>query len=308
MPEGPEVRLIADEMRDAMMSTYVCEWELCNDKMKFMMNKVEQEIPPGSEIINVSTKGKKIYFIFENPDGDKKYIWNGLGLNGKWSTVENTSCSFSISFSHKYPCDKAEMKTYYYYMGRGSNFDLLTKPQLVAELKKLGPDMMETALGTTRTGRQATCENFISIMRKHNRAAIKNVINNQHYISGIGNYIRCDALNLAKVSPFDKIADISDDRLCTLYKKILWVMKSAYDEGGSINYINEVESLKNDKFKSLLSDSGDLKGKKSKTKQNEVKGYHFVCYQQEYDLSGNPVEVVQESKTRKIYWAPKTQS
>jgi formamidopyrimidine-DNA glycosylase len=123
--------------------------------------------------------------------------------------------------------------------GGDSNSD--TNPILEKKLKELGPDLLHD--GTT-------FEIFKTQIRKkvNENKPIGNVIVNQKIISGVGNYLRADALWMAKISPFSKVKDIKDDDLKLLYKSVVGLIWGDYDykNGVKKGYISSSLKLPND--------------------------------------------------------------
>ena len=147
------------------------------------------------------------------------------------------------------------------------------------KLRELGPDLMDS---------KTTFEVFRKQIRKkvNDNKEIGNVIVNQKIISGVGNYLRADALWMSKLSPFRKISKISDKELEILYFSIVSLIWGDY---------NYKEGKKNGYIKYKI--------------PNEYKRNFFV-YKQETDINGNIVkkeELFEGSQKRFIYWVKEVQ-
>jgi len=150
------------------------------------------------------------------------------------------------------------------------------------KLKELGPDLLDES---------STVELFKSQLRKkvNDTKPIGNVIVNQKIISGVGNYLRADALWMAKISPFRKVKDVKDNELELLYKSLIGLIWGDYDykTGVKKGYISKTLKLPND--------------------------YHrdFFIYRQEQDIDDNIIkkeELYEGSQKRFIYWVDKIQN
>ena len=162
--------------------------------------------------------------------------------------------------------------------GNGSN----TSSILEKKLKELGPDLLDESI---------TFEIFKGqIMKKVNEnKPIGNVIVNQKIISGVGNYLRADALWMAKISPFRKVKDVSDGELKLLYTSIRGLIWGDYDykHGVKKGYINKTLKLPNDYKRD------------------------FFIYRQEKDINDNIVkkeELYEGTQKRFIFWVDKIQT
>ena len=106
--------------------------------------------------------------------------------------------------------------------------------------------------------------------------------------AGVGNYLRADALWMAKISPFRKVKDVSDGELKLLYTSIRGLIWGDYDykNGVKKGYISKTLKLPND--------------------------YHrdFFIYRQDKDINDNIVkkeELYEGSQKRFIYWVENIQ-
>jgi len=165
--------------------------------------------------------------------------------------------------------------------GKDNSGDLI----LEKKLKELGPDLLHESI---------TFELFKTQIRKkvNENKPIGNVIVNQKIISGVGNYLRADALWMAKISPFRKVVDIKNDNndaeLHLLYTSLIGLIWGDYDYKNGINKGHISKSLK-------------LPNNYNRD---------FFIYRQEHDINGNKVkkeELYEGSQKRFIYWVEKIQ-
>jgi formamidopyrimidine-DNA glycosylase len=148
------------------------------------------------------------------------------------------------------------------------------KSILEKKLRELGPDLLDP---------KTTIEVFTGQIRKkvNENKPIGNVIVNQKIIAGIGNYLRADALWMAKISPFRKVKDTNDKELEILYWSIISLIWGDY---------NYKEGMKKGYIKYDLPD---------KYKRD------FFIYKQENDIHGKKItkeELFEGSQKRFIYW------
>ena len=156
-----------------------------------------------------------------------------------------------------------------------------SNPILEKKLKDLGPDLLDET---------TTFEVFkLQIIKKVNEnKAIGNVIVNQKIISGVGNYLRADALWMTKISPFTKVKDVKDEEIKLLYTSLIGLIWGDYDykTGVKKGYISSSLKLPNDYNRD------------------------FFIYRQEKDIYDNIVkkkELYEGSQKRFIYWVEKIQ-
>jgi formamidopyrimidine-DNA glycosylase len=146
-----------------------------------------------------------------------------ISKNSETQWIENDLKHLNVEFitNHK-------NISFYFYdqlsFGTLKAVDCNTNGETILEkkLKELGPDILDN---------KTTFELFKKQIRKkvNENKAIGNVIVNQKMISGIGNYLRADSLWMAKLSPFRKVQDITNDELKLLYDSIIGLIWGDYD-------------------------------------------------------------------------------
>lgn len=259
-PEAPEVRLTVEMLRPLLVDEEITGWDIKSRKF----DNLDKDIPIGTKITEISHKGKMIYFRFDNG----KCVYNHLMLHGWWSEYPGDKYLFGI--------DAGTSTVYFMSSDKLSKFEIIQSGELDRRLGDLGPDMLSVALGEETF----TKGDFTKLIKRYYRSKIGTWLIDQKRISGIGNYLRADILNMAEVSPFRIIFTLDNSEISAIYTSIITIVKDVYEQGGSIKYNNEREK-------------GDF-------------GYDFRVYMKDRDPSGN--EVLKEKiGSRYIYWAPDSQ-
>lgn len=182
------------------------------------------------KLLDVKTKGKMIYLIFDN----NLFLVNKLWLMGGWCYLKNNTTKYEHSEVHKYYSkygDKKMMETYMKNSLNHLNFEIITdegslyyydvlsygtlkcvdnQKEMDSILDLIGPDIMDDT---------TTLEIFNhQILKKSNlEKNIGNIIINQKIISGLGNYLRADVLWLSKINPFRKVKSLSEIELENIF-------------------------------------------------------------------------------------------
>ena len=257
-------------------------WTLkSNNKSNFAKckhcNYIEKE-QEQEQTLKDKTKDKHIFTypsILEYITQDSQNQWFQRALNHL--NVEFITDYKNISFYFYDQLSFGTLKV----VGGDSNSNSNSEGKLEKKLKELGPDLMDDT---------TTFEVFDTQLRKKSNETkpIGNVIVNQKVISGVGNYLRADALWMAKISPFRKVKDVKEDELELLYKSLRALIWGDYDYDSGIKkgYINKGIKLPNDYKRD------------------------FFIYRQEKDIYDNIVkkeELFEGSQKRFIYWVVKIQ-
>ena len=152
---------------------------------------------------------------------------------------------------------------------------------LLSKLNSIGPDIMD--LSTTN-------QLFHSRIKKESNLSkpIGVVLLNQKIISGIGNYIRADALWLAKINPFKLCKKLTDGEINNLFHSLKIITWGNY---------NKEYAIKNKIIKKTDKIPYDYKR-------------DFFIYREKTDIYGNNIlkkELYEGSQKRFIYFVSKIQ-
>jgi formamidopyrimidine-DNA glycosylase len=302
MPEIVEVRKYVAFIRKHTHNNMVKEINIINGRYKKHgpfegYKKYVKDLP--LKIKEVNSKGKFIYFIFENDT----VLFNTLGLSGGW-VYSKTSLNSQPGFVHpkigeflntndveKYHATSlkhcnVEFKLnegYLYFFDTLSygTMKLTTMEDLEKKLGKIGPDLLH--LDTTLDIFSQQLKTKKNLGKK-----IGIVLMDQKTISGIGNYLRADCLWLAKISPHRLIKSMDDMEIKELYHSIQKLIWSDYDYKYAIK-----NKIIDKKFKRPSDYNRD-----------------FYIYWEEEDIHGNKVkteELYEGSQKRSIFWVPSYQ-
>jgi formamidopyrimidine-DNA glycosylase len=289
-------------------------------------HELEKHLPV--RVQSVKTKGKFTYIELQSSNEEGKTFWlfNTLGLSGGWTVCGKTKsdlkdskkirylksdshdgCVFAYPIIWEYISNNNlsewferainhlnvefvmdnELKVYFYdQLSFGTLKVIVYKNGLDKKLKELGPDIMDLETTFDVFKSQITKKNSKS--KENIGKMIGNVIVNQKVISGVGNYLRADALWMSKISPFRLVEDITDKELELLYKSIRALMWGDYDYDFALKkgFINKGFKIPHDC------------------------GREFFIYRQDTDLDGNKVskkELFEGSQKRFIYWVDSIQ-
>lgn len=97
--------------------------------------------------------------------------------------------------------------------------------------KKLGPEPLEAGF---------TSKAFVERIRMRPNALIKAALIDQTVLAGVGNIYADESLWGAKIHPAERVKNLSDTKLATLYKELVYVLRLSIEKGGSTdrNYVN----------------------------------------------------------------------
>jgi DNA-formamidopyrimidine glycosylase len=305
MPEGPEVTIIAKGLNKLLKDKIIISFEI-NDKSRYYKkspigyNEFIKRNSDGDNKLNIgikeiNNKGKFIYWIFN----DNTILFQTLGMSGGWYKHNaNHSSNHSgvvVTYLDKEKDkdkdkdkekDKEKDEVNKLYFSDQRRFGTLkfyepsnSKKELNKKLKTLGPDILNDELFNK--------DDFLKIMRKPSlkNKNITRIITNQKIISGVGNYLKAEALYHAKINPHKLVNQLSDKEIINLFSSIKYKIIGSYKTGGT--------SIRN------YSDIDDIKGKYK---------FELEVYGRKKDNYNNDIITEKIAKdTQNTYWCPEIQ-
>ena len=267
MPEGPEVK------RNAVALSKILSGKCINDAQILSGRYTRNELVGFKEFttavpckaIGVGCHGKFIYFMFNNGWN----LWSTLGMTGVWSKNEtkHSRFCFSVRDSNKiYYNDIRNFGTLKFVYG---------KKALIDKLNSLGLDLLSQNVSNKQ---------FINLLRKHNSKNICKAMMNQSILAGVGNYVKAEALWIARINPHCAVGDLEDYSLLELKEATECVLKSSYEHGGATFLTH--------------TDFAGYKGKYTD---------RFLCYNRKIDADGNAVTKIKTPDGRTTHWSKERQ-
>ncbi|MCH8567721.1 MAG: endonuclease VIII [Balneolales bacterium] len=213
MPEGPEIHIEADRIRNAVGDQNCVFISFYHEHLK----PFEAELTD-KKILSVEAYGKGLVISFE---GDA-HIFSHNQLYGKWYTAKAGNYP-KTSRSLRLEIQTANKSALLY---SASEIDVLDDESVKQHpyLSTLGPDLLRQK-DVTKLADQCLSSNF-------RNKKLSGLLLDQRFFAGIGNYLRSEILFFSKLSPDTKPAELSEDELklfCEAASLITW---RAYNEKG----------------------------------------------------------------------------
>lgn len=252
MPEGPDIRYIA---------TYI------NQNFK---NKTLQTIKEGNnetiqnkKLLYADSIGKLLILAF-----DDSYIHIHCGLTG-WILFDNPKYTFyTFRFSDNSLFYVSDQKR----LAKVNSYDLDSHNQII---NKLGIDVFS----------QNFTLNFFSREVKKTAKQLVYFLLEQNKFCGIGNYIKNDALYIAKISPKRKTNTLTDLEIEALYNAIRFISYSILKDA------LKKDNLTIDNFLNAI---------------NTEDNYEFRVYEKKKDPIGNAI-IAEKIGGRNTFYVPHLQ-
>lgn len=247
MPEGPEIRLAADKIQQAVEGKKV--------RVKFGLATLKHWEPSlsGVGVSAVSTYGKAILTRF----GNGLNIVSHNQLYGRWictpaGKTPKTNRQLRIAIHAK------DQSAFLY---SASDIAVLKNEEIETHpyLNKLGPDVLNPELTSYQVAE-------ILLSKRFRNRQLGGFLADQSFVAGLGNYLRCEILFAAKCHPQTTTANLSKKTLNTLAKLILKIPRQSYRHGGITNDLVAA--------KKLMSNGADFESARFKVFRREGRPCH----------------------------------
>ena len=231
MPEGPEIWKAAASIASVLDHQELQDVEFTQPHLR-RFNKLLQ----GQRVMQVQARGKAILTHIDN--GLSIYSHNQL--YGRWYVRKaggRPKTGRTLRLALTTPTHSALLYS-------ASEIEVLddTSLHLHPYLRKLGPDALD----------QSVCWQDIAErlqMDRFRRRSLASLYLDQHFVAGIGNYLRSEILYVAKVHPKRRPVDLTRGEIGALGRATLDITRRSLATGGITNPPRRAAKLKRDGYK-----------------------------------------------------------
>lgn len=228
MPEGPELLHSRDVLRRTIVNKRLRTFGV-------IRGRYEKKPPDGLEcfdqsllrspyrIESVDVKGKFMWWTVESPVDVTWYVWTTYGMSGRWH-VGRELISADKHLAAVAVFDDESVARFYDARHFGTLKFVDDPKQHQRKLSSLGPDMLSAP---------PDAAGFLARLHRCPTKTIAQALMNQTIVSGVGNYIKAEALYRAKISPHRKVGDLLTSEAGALRQAIIDVMQEAYRAKGA---------------------------------------------------------------------------
>jgi len=267
MPEGPECRRIALQLAKRVSGRQLVDVKILSGRYEKHdpptgLSKIMEWTPIG--IHGAGVHGKFLFFLL---DGEWS-VWSTLGMSGSWTNELNQHSRIELVLNDGsvFFTDSRNFGTLKFVRG---------KQLLIDKLESLGPDLLAEPLDDFK---------FAERIYGRKSKTIAQALMDQAVVSGIGNYVKAEALYNAKISPHRLCTDLSPLEMSVLNTAIRGVLVESFESGGA-----------------TIKTYADMNGKIGEFSQR------FAVYGQKNDPEGNSVIKEKTKDGRMTHWSPAVQ-
>ncbi|GJL81226.1 MAG: endonuclease 8 [marine bacterium B5-7] len=225
MPEGPEIKRVSNELATVLCGQVIERVEFGLERLIPAAEHIE-----GYRVLAVESRGKALLTRFNN--GYSLYSHNQL--YGRWYIVKrgemlNTQRSLRVAL---------HTKTHSAILYSASDIELLRDEDITTHpfLSRIGPDILDERLDWR------TISNRLIEPRFAGRS-LAGLYLDQHFLAGVGNYLRSEILFFSRLNPGRKPASLTVAERGHLARTTLDISLRSFRTGGITNLSTRVKSL-----------------------------------------------------------------
>jgi endonuclease VIII len=216
MPEGPEVLMMTKILTKlkGQIKIEIFDRYLNPELKKY--DDLREFVKKPRTFKRVFKKGKHTFVEFLPEFGDDKIIIHlRYGLKGEISE-EKTNYTKLI-----FEMVKTGKKIYFSDQIGYGDITVLSKDEITEIMDNLGPDIDNLK----------SYDDYRNALAIYNgKKPIAELIVNQHYISGIGNYLRSEILYVADINPFVKASEVTEAEHKKIYNALVRIRSEALSQ------------------------------------------------------------------------------
>ena len=226
MPEGPEIKQAADRIAKAIVDQPISQIFFAFEHLKPYEQTLATE-----RVISVRPRGKALLTRFSN----QLSIYSHNQLYGVWH----------IRAAHTYPHTNRQLRLAIHtpkksaLLYSASDIMVLDDAEVAAHpfLHKLGLDVLDDTVTVAQVYDRLTDQRF-------QRRSFPTLLLDQHFLCGIGNYLRSEILFFAHVYPTKRPVDCSPAQLEQLAIGAITLSRQSYETKGITNDLAIALALK----------------------------------------------------------------
>lgn len=273
MPEGPEVKRVAEGLQALEGKTIKQALVVSGRYVRGMVHDIERL--NGTRLEQLSVKGKLI--VFHLRSHEPFAVLSTLGMTGWWVVLKEKDHEWDKYRRIELQFDDGTVAAFFDPRNFGT-FRVVSFAESKRKQAELGPDI----LTPKELWASIALPDFIKRVRRFGKnMELAETLLDQRIVSGCGNYIRADAMYLARFSPHRVVAAMRDDEL-----KKIWVAMHTIAAHSFLDKEPPTEFGKEPNDGTFIN----------------------ICYGREMTPTGGKVESFSDSNGRTVWYSPEEQT
>ena len=233
MPELPEVEVVKRSLTNKVRNLIIKKVKINDHRLRYYLDKNKIRKIVGLKFKKIERRSKFLLFFF-NKD---VVMLTHLGMTGKFFFINQKNTKFKTSFYYNISDSKDQKHDHVVFFLNNNQKLIYNDVRKFGFIKFLNNEDYNDCLhlknlGPEPLGKEFNWLYFKQYAKGRNRA-IKNILMDQKFVSGIGNIYANEILFLSKVKPTRKAQTVKIFELKKIVKLTKSVLKNAITLGGS---------------------------------------------------------------------------
>lgn len=272
MPEGPEVKRVAEGLQALEGKTIKQALVVSGRYVRGMVHDIERL--NGTRLEQLSVKGKLI--VFHLRSHEPFAVLSTLGMTGWWVVLKEKDHEWDKYRRIELQFDDGTVAAFFDPRNFGT-FRVVSFAESKRKMAELGPDIL------TERGHWESIAfpDFLTRVRRFAKAqTLAEALLDQRISSGCGNYIRAEAMYLARFSPHRLMSSLTELELRKIWQAMHEVATASYQN------------------RALPQSLGAA---------NPEGEFNHLVYGQEVSPHGMEIKSFMDSNGRTVWWSPEEQ-
>jgi endonuclease VIII len=226
MPEGPEIRRATDAISKVLQGKVVRKLEFGQPHLKLWQKQFTNAL-----VLGVEPRGKAVLTHF----GNEKTIYSHNQLYGEWAIFEKNA----EPVTHKQRRIVLHTDEHRIVLYSASDIEVLDSEQVSKHpyITKLGVELLDPIVKMADV-------NACLAEARWQKKLLAQILLDQAFLAGVGNYLRSEILFVAKLYPWVRLVDLTIAQKKCLAKAAIAVTRQAYRHAGITNNLASAKLLK----------------------------------------------------------------
>ncbi len=233
MPELPEVEVVKRSLTKKVQNLIIKKVIINDVRLRYRVEKKKIRKIKGLKIIKIERRSKFLLFFFNKPI----IMLVHLGMTGKFFYINKKNAKFKTSFYYNINYTKEKKYNRVVFFFNKKQKLIYNDVRKFGFIKLLDDNKYRHNIHIKHLGPEPLKKKFNYIYIKHyikgRNRAIKDILMDQKFVSGVGNIYANEILYMSKINPFRKVKKLKEFELKKIVNYTKKILKKAIELGGS---------------------------------------------------------------------------
>ena len=233
MPELPEVEVVKRSLANKVQNLIIKEVRINDGRLRYRINKNEIRKIVGLRLTKIERRAKFLLFFFSK----NTIMLVHLGMTGKFFFVNSKNVKHKTSFYYNINKNKDKKHDRVIFFLEKNQKLIYNDVRKFGFIKIFNKKNLNNNLHLNNLGPEPLKKNFnhsyFEQYLKGRKRAVKDILMDQQFVSGLGNIYVNEILFLSKIKPTRKVEKLKDYEIKKIIYSTKKILKHSIKSGGS---------------------------------------------------------------------------